>query len=129
MIEVIISTRLRPTEDPEKVLKALKNLFPDVKFEVKNDVVLGRAQGIGALRRFIEIIGREGIGPRTLEVLRQGRRGRSITIPIDKEVATVSRISFDEEGEMGPIWLEVRGDVEEFERLVASTIPGESGSG
>ena len=127
MIEVTLIARVKPTEDPEKVLNAMKNIFPDLEYEVKEDRIVGRGKGIDALRRFIEIIGREAIAPRTLSLLRERKRGDSIVIPIDKEVATVSRISFDEEGEMGPMWLEVRGDVEEVIDLVRSLIPSEPG--
>ncbi len=122
MIEVTVTARLKHTEDPEKVLQAMKNLFPDLEYEVREGYIVGRGRGIEALRTFIEIIGREAIAPRTLQLLRERKRGRSIVIPIDKEVATVSRISFDEEGEMGPIWLEVRGDVEELENAIRSLV-------
>ena len=127
MIEITLISRIKPTEDPEKVLQAMKNLFPDLEYEIKEDRIIGRGRGIDALRRFIEIIGREAIAPRTLSLLKERRRGDSITIPIDKEVAMVSRISYDEEGEMGPMWLEVRGDVEEIIDTIRSLIPSEPG--
>lgn len=123
MIEVSLVVRIKPTEDPEKVLNAVKNIFPDLSFEVKEDRIVGRGSGIDALRRFVEIVGREAIIPRTLQLLKERRRGDSIVIPIDKEVATVGRISYDEEGEMGPIWLEIRGDVEEVMDLLRSLLP------
>ncbi|NPA86697.1 MAG: hypothetical protein GXO00_01690 [Candidatus Diapherotrites archaeon] len=120
MLEVTLIAKLSPTEDPQKVLEAMKKLFPELNFEVKEDRIVGRGEGIAALRRFVEIIGREAIAPRTLSLLRERRRGDSILIPIDREVATTERISYDEEGEMGPMWLEVRGDVEELLELVRS---------
>ena len=123
MIEVTLVAKIKPTESPDLVLKAMKNLFPDLEFEVKENVIIGKGKGIESLRRFIEIVGREAIIPRTLQLLEERRRGDSIVIPIDKEVATVGRISYDEEGEMGPMWLEVRGDVEEFINLIRSLLP------
>ncbi len=122
MIEVELTVRIKPTEDPEKVLEAVKKLFPDLEYEVRESYVVGRGEGIEALRTFIDVIGREAIAARTLSLIRERRRGNSVVIPIDKEVATVGRISFDEEGEMGPMWLEVRGDVEEVEDLIRSLL-------
>ncbi len=122
MIEVELTVRIKPTEDPEKVLEAVKKLFPDLEYEVRESYVVGRGKGIEALRTFIDVIGREAIAARALSLIRERRRGNSVVIPIDKEVATVGRISFDEEGEMGPMWLEVRGDVEEVEDLIRSLL-------
>ncbi len=126
MLEVNLVVRIKPTEDPDKVLDAVKNIFPDLDFEIKEDRIVGKGSGIDALRRFVEIVGREAIIPRTLQLLKERRRGDSIVIPIDKEVATIGRISYDEEGEMGPIWLEIRGDVEEVIDLLRSLLPSNS---
>ena len=122
MIEVEVVVRVKPTEDPDKVLDAVKKLFPDLEYRVKEGLIVGRGRGIEALRNFVNVIGREGIAPRTIQLLRERRRGNSVVIPIDKEVATVGRISYDEEGEMGPMWLEVRGDVQELEDTIRSLI-------
>ena len=122
MIEVELTVRVKPTEDVNKVLEAVKKLFPDLEFEVKDTYIVGRGRGIEALRTFVDVIGREAIAARALSLIKERRRGKSVVIPIDKEVATVGRISFDEEGEMGPMWLEVRGDVEEVEDLIRSLL-------
>lgn len=119
MLKIEVVARLMPTEDPEKVLAAMKNIFPELEYNVGEGVIIGRGEGLSSLNTFFDIVGREGIGPRTLALFKERRRGDSVTIPIDREVATVGRLSFDDSH---PIWLEIRGDIHEVEKtLVALT--------
>ena len=113
VIEVV--ARLWPTEDPQKVLQAMKNIFPELKYEEKGETIVGRGEGLSSLNTFFDIIGREGIAARTLALFLSRKRGDSVTIPIDREVATVGRISFDDSH---PIWLEIRGGIREVESVL-----------
>ncbi len=118
-IEVV--AKLWPTEDPEKVLAAMKNIFPTLQYTLSKDYIVGRGEGLSSLSTFLDIVGREGIAPRTLALLRERRRGDSVVLPIDREVATVGRLSFDDSH---PIWLEIRGDIHEVERALMALAPG-----
>ncbi len=122
MIKIKVYARLNPTEDEEKVINAIKNIFPTLKVEKRGDVIVGEGEGEEALSRFIHIIGREEVAARTLNLLKSRRRGNRITFPLDREVALVERISFGEESELGPIWVEIEGDVDTVIDRVASLL-------
>jgi len=115
VLSVTIHCRLFPTEDPRKVADAIRMLFPDAEIEIHEDRIIGKTDNIDHL---LDVIGREEIAPRALAVMKRGKKRSRLSFPLSREAATVGKISFGEEGEFPPIWVEVEGDVEEiFDRL------------
>ena len=58
-VEVRVEAEVYPTEDPEKVLEAVKKIFPEIDFNVKwldgSAVVEGGWEGFEGLREFEEV--------------------------------------------------------------------------
>ena len=90
---------------------AIRALFPEARLERRGDYIYGEADSI---QTFLDVVGREGIAARALQVMKRGKKGDTITFPVSREAAVVGKISFGTEGEFPPIWVEVSGDVEDF---------------
>ncbi|MEM0202851.1 MAG: AAA family ATPase [Archaeoglobaceae archaeon] len=93
-VEVEIETFVHPTEEEEKVVKAIRNLFPDAKIEIEDRRVFAVARD---LKQFKELLKRQRISDTARSELLRGRRGNEIVVFLNKQTATVSRINFCEE--------------------------------
>lgn len=93
-VEVEIETFVHPTEEEEKVLKAIRNLFPDARIEVEENRVFAIARD---LKHFKELLKRQKILDTARSELLRGRRGNEVVVFLNKQTATVSRINFCEE--------------------------------
>jgi predicted RNA binding protein with dsRBD fold (UPF0201 family) len=83
-----------PTEDPEKVRKAVLNLFPDSMIEEKDGRILAKT---GSLGRFKELIRSHRIIDATRRILLRGRQGTGTSFMVNKQVAFIGKISYVEE--------------------------------
>jgi len=90
-VEVTIATELYPTEDEEKVIKAVKNIFPDAKIEIKNNRLIACAENI---ERFRDLLRKQRILDTARSELLKNKKGNEITIYLNKQTATVSKINF-----------------------------------
>ena len=90
---VTISAPVFPSEDPEKVEKAIRNIFPDAELEFADGTIEGEAD----LTYFSNLIRKQKILDVTRSVMTKGQRGRKTIININKQVAFVGKISYTEE--------------------------------
>lgn len=93
MAEVRVSARCFPTEDRDKVVGAIKNLFPDFVAE-GDDPVTG---GASSLERFAEIIKRQRIRSAARAAMRRGIQADRVAFALNKQVAAAGKASFSEE--------------------------------
>ncbi len=93
MVEVRLSARCHKTEDRSKVVAAMNLLFPDAVFEGEDPVVAHSR----SLERFSEQLRRQRIRDAARAVLRKGLSGSSTHFTLNKQVATVGKISFSQE--------------------------------
>ncbi|MEM0089608.1 MAG: AAA family ATPase [Archaeoglobaceae archaeon] len=93
-VEVEIETFVHPTEEEERVVKAIRNLFPDAKIEIEDHKVFAIARD---LKQFKELLKRQRILDTARSELLRGRKGNEIVVFLNKQTATVSRINFCEE--------------------------------
>ncbi|MDK2789522.1 MAG: uncharacterized protein PWP15_29 [Methanothermococcus sp.] len=96
-----IKTRIKPTEDIEKIKKAMVNIFPDVKIAIEEDekYILGEATDIS---RFKELIRSQAILDTARMILEKGIRKKHsepylTTFKINKQAAFVNNLNFDED--------------------------------
>lgn len=116
-VRIKVTASVNPTEDPAKVLRALKNLFPKVEFRLIGEdpykIYIGEAEGLQPLERLKELWRAERIRAAAREYMRRHRVGGVYTLFFHKQAAYAGRASFAEaEGEspLGPISLEISCD-------------------
>jgi len=92
MVSVLISCRVYPSEDQEKVKGAILNIFPDASLERTDDGFEGEA----STKKFYELIRKQKILDSTRSTMFKGNRGNRIVLHLNKQVAVVGKISFTE---------------------------------
>jgi predicted RNA binding protein with dsRBD fold (UPF0201 family) len=117
MVEVTIRTRCYPTEDRQKVARAITNIFPDADIQGDDPLIAHST----SLETFRDLLKRQRIRDAARAVLRRGLRSGSTTFALNKQVATVGKISFSEESHaLGDI--EVTLSTEDIQALIDSLV-------
>jgi len=116
-ISVYIEAEVSPTEDIEKVRKAVENVFGNVEFEVRpkkrGSILFGKAKGLDGLIKLQNLLRRERIRNAARGALFEGLSEKSMIFYLNKQVAYVSHISFsrpEAESPLGPIKVQVQCD-------------------
>lgn len=112
-LEVTVTVRVFPTESEERILEILRETFPGIDLQRRGDYIIGKGDE-KSLETLINMIGKERIAARAYALFKKRKRGDTILIPLERDPLTVKRISFGEDGEFPPIWVEIRGDVDEI---------------
>jgi predicted RNA binding protein with dsRBD fold (UPF0201 family) len=93
MAEAKVRASLHPTEDQDKVCRALLNLFPEAKITTREKEVVGATDD---LSRFKEIIRNHRILDSARAVMLKGICDGRISFQLNKQAAYVGKISFAE---------------------------------
>jgi len=116
-IEVHVEVMINPTEDPEKVRKAVENILWNAEFEIKplkrGSLLTAKAKGTDSLTKLYNLLKRERIRDAARAVLFSGLSQKSVTFYLNKQVAYVGHLSFSEpeaESPLGPIKVQVQCD-------------------
>jgi predicted RNA binding protein with dsRBD fold (UPF0201 family) len=122
MLTVTVSAPLRPTEDRDKVVSALRVIFPEGNVEVAEDKVRVSSD---SLDNFSEMVRRQRILDATRATMRRFARGASTCFTLNKQAAAVGRISFEEGRQpLGGISISVEaGDEAELEATIDKVAP------
>ncbi|UEC43831.1 MAG: hypothetical protein METHAR1v1_1740003 [Methanothrix sp.] len=124
MIELTVISPLRPTESPEKVASALESLFSGIVLEATENRIEGRG-GAEALSTFHRLLREQRILDTARSVLLAGRVGDALQFRLNKQAATVGRISFPPAEEpLGSIHVEIRGPEILVDWLAPQTFDG-----
>ena len=124
MTAVRISCPVNPSEDEEKVRSAVLSIFPDAEL-VLND---GRLEGEATLDRFSKAIRRQKILDATRAVMIMNSRGNITHLSLNKQVATVGKVSFaDKRPVLGAIEVTIEDDdlMALIDRVAPITVDGE----
>lgn len=116
-IDVHVQVDINPTEDPDKVKRAVENIFGSVEFEVKpqrrGSLLIAKVEGVDGLTKLHNILRRERIRDAARGVLFGGLGEKSIIFYLNKQVAYVGHVSFSKpvgESPLGPIKVQIRCD-------------------
>jgi len=112
-IHAHVETPLNPTEDPEKVSRALRNLFPNstpviVKTDERRSKLEATMNRLEDLENLKSLLRQEAIRDAARRVLLRGVSGSSIVVHLNKQAASAGKASFCErydESPLGPITL------------------------
>lgn len=116
-VDVHVEVEVNPTEDPEKVRRAVENIFGSFEFEVKprgrGSLLIAKTKGIDGLTKLYNLLRRERIRDAARGVLFDGLSEKSIIFYLNKQVAYAGHISFSKplaESPLGPIRAQIRCD-------------------
>lgn len=94
MTDIELNAPVYPSEDPEKIISAMKRIFPDAELENTGDEIQGVAH---SMEKFSKQIRKEKILDTTRSMMIRGKRGNVTRFFLNKQVATVGKVSFTEE--------------------------------
>jgi uncharacterized protein len=116
---VTVTTPLRPTEDPEKVRKAILNQFPESEITIEKDRVTATAV---SLERFKEMIRNQKILDSVRNKFLEGMSSDRAVVSLNKQAGFVNRVSLSE-GRSALGSVEVTIQSEDIEALVDEVAP------
>lgn len=93
MPEAQLVVRCFPTEDRDKVVRALTQLFPDAVAKGE-DPIVARAEDV---ETFAEQLARQRIRAAARKIMRRGVHGEKTSFRLNKQVAYAGKVSFSEE--------------------------------
>jgi len=121
-VRLEVRAEVRRTESPEKVRRAVLNIFPEVRLEEAGGEIRGESGELRALSRFRELLRRQAVLDAARSVMRAGASGDVISFMLNKQAAYVGKVSFtDGETPMGPIVVRIRA--EDPERMIDYLAP------
>lgn len=104
MFKLRVEAEVKPTEDEARVKQAVKNIFPSLELRRVGSSIVGesgKAEALGELHRLLRL---QAILDSARRVMLSGARGDILEFKLNKQAATVKRVSFDEgESALGPI--------------------------
>ncbi len=113
-VEVRAQADINPTEDEQKVKRAVENVLGSVEFEVKpqhrGSLLIAKAKGTESLTKLYNLLRRERIRSAARRVFYDGIDERSIVFYLNKQAAFVGHISFSQpmgESPLGPLKVEI----------------------
>jgi len=117
-IRARVETPLNPTEDPEKVAKAVHNLFPSAnlvneKTDVRHSRLYATMPRLEDLENLKNVLRQEAIRDAARKVLFNSVSGSSIVVYLNKQAASAGKASFCErydESPLGPITLTITSE-------------------
>jgi len=116
-IRVQVEADINPTENGEKVKRAVENIFSNLVYEVKpqnrGSLLVGIGRSMDTLTKLYNLLRRERIRDAARGALYEGLSGKSIIFYLNKQVAYVGHLSFSKpvaESPLGPIKVEIECD-------------------
>lgn len=117
MTSIRIKAQLQPTEDPEKVEKAIRNLFGDIPLNHNKDesIITAKLEKPESLRDFRSRIAQDRIRTTLNNTLTRWTKEDYLSFGLNRQAAYAGHVSLNltNEDPMGPIQVQIRGDIEE----------------
>jgi predicted RNA binding protein with dsRBD fold (UPF0201 family) len=115
-----LKSKIKPTEDKEKVIKAVKNIFKDAKVVVEDNQLIGEAKDIS---RFKELLRSQAILDTARMVLEKGIVGSSTKFNINKQAAFAGLVNFDKDIHGGIFVKLIAEEDEDLMKLIKDIAP------
>jgi len=108
-----ITAEVNPTEDADKVLKAVHNIFPKAVVRRSDDKVIGYIDSLEGLEKLRMMIRSRRIRNTVRTILMKHIENNQVVIYLNKQAAYVGKLSFYEAGEvmaLGTIKAKIQAD-------------------
>lgn len=122
-MKVWVEAEVYPTESEEKVLQAVRNLFPTIDFRVLTQgtlvVVVGEGLGLECLENLKNMLRNRRIRSATRNILKQSKVDSKLVFYMNKQAAYVGQASFTEpftESPLPPIKVEI--EAEDVDKII-----------
>jgi predicted RNA binding protein with dsRBD fold (UPF0201 family) len=106
-VTVHVEADVNPTEDPEKVKKAIDNIVGNATFTseqaYQGSILKADAKGQEALTKFRNLLRNDRIRDAARKLLNRAVRENKISFYLNKQVACAGHISFSEESAESPL--------------------------
>jgi len=117
MVRIKIKAQLQPTEDPEKVKKAIHNLFGDIPLDYNKEesLITAKLETPESLRNFRSRIAQDRIRTTLNNTLTRWTKEDYLSFGLNRQAAYAGHVSLNltNEDPMGPIQLQIRGNIEQ----------------
>lgn len=122
MLKLRVEAPVKPTESQAKVEEAIKKIFPTLKLRSTGDLIVGESGRPEALERLHQKLRLQAIRDSARKVLRDRREDNRLRFMLNKQAATVSRVSFtDGESPLGPITVTIESS--DLEKVIDYLAP------
>jgi predicted RNA binding protein with dsRBD fold (UPF0201 family) len=110
-LKLRVEAEVKPTEDPEKVLKAIKNLFPTLVISFSGGLLAGESEDPSCLQTMKELLRKQAIRDAARSYLLGRVRGNRLEFMLNKQVAFCGKVNFtDGESPLGPIRVNIEAE-------------------
>jgi predicted RNA binding protein with dsRBD fold (UPF0201 family) len=122
--EISVYALIRPTEDGQKVVKAVENIFPGLIVEIKGDRLEAHG-GEESLKNFHLLLRQQRILDTARAAMLHNRIGKAIQFRLGKQAAFAGRANFPPEEEpLGSLHVQIIGGARTIDWLAPATENG-----
>ncbi|MEE9115747.1 MAG: RNA-binding domain-containing protein [Thermoplasmata archaeon] len=118
MPRVVVTTICKPTENPDKVMRSMLNIFPDLQIEEVDEELVGTSESVANLE---ELLRKQRIRSAARAVFRKCVEGDRLRFRLNKQVAFVGKVNFAESSPLGDIEVTIEDD--DIEGLIDRIAP------
>ncbi len=117
-MRILAKARLYPTEDLDKVVGAIKALFPGIEVKVESSEVIGESSDPSVLDRFRDVIRSRRVRDTFEEILLRNWSAGVTWMDLNKQDATAGMFNIAEESPLGVIHVEIEIPKDEIHEMV-----------
>ena len=117
-MRIFVKARLYPTEDVDKVVGAVKALFPGVEVRVGDGEIVGESSDSSVLDRFRDVIRSRRVRDTFEEILLRNWSSGLTWMDLNKQDATAGMFNIAEESPLGVIHVEIEIPKDEIHEMV-----------
>lgn len=122
-MKIKVKAKINPSEDPDKVAKAVNNLFPSLEFDVEDDRIKGESDKLESLEDFKNKLGLQAIRDSARREFKKNKEESRIHFLLNKQAAFVDNISFSNiNTPLDPIEVQIKAD--NIDDLINYLAPG-----
>ena len=103
-----VEAQIHPTEIKERIIAAIRNIFPNIELDVQSDWVLSKTKDWNDLIYFSELLEKQRVLDAARRVILSRMSADTTRFLLNKQAAYAGKINFcemEEESPMGPLFV------------------------